>query len=146
MKRAYDDITSRIAEPPSFFQADGVPRWGPFHPDVSPGIYADETALVEIACQSCDRRFRVMFEHSRSDHPPQPKIVDRIVQRSLFYGDPPNVDCCMSGPSMNSVPIRVVEYWSRSDPKYVVDGRITDWEKYSAWTRNPALEIELPGL
>ena len=49
---------------------------------------------------------------------------------TLHYGDPPNIGCCLTGPSMNVVDVRVLEYWHKSGP---------DLE----WARNAYLEMEL---
>ena len=38
-------------------------------------------------------------------------IGDLILTHELHYGDPPNDGCCDAGPTMNSVPHRVIEYW-----------------------------------
>lgn len=57
-----------------------------------------------------------------------PPIEERIA--SLHYGDPPNVGCCPSGPSMNSVPREVLEVWTLERPDGV-------WPE---WKRHPDLE------
>lgn len=38
-------------------------------------------------------------------------LSDLIAACALEYGDPPNIECCAAGPSMSSVPRRVLEYW-----------------------------------
>ncbi|WP_179875577.1 hypothetical protein [Sinorhizobium sp. BJ1] len=43
---------------------------------------------------------------------------------------------------MNSVPIRVIEYWARGDRQYLDGGRITDM-RFFEWARDEALEIEI---
>lgn len=67
MHPTYDDITGRIAEAPSWWQEGGVPRYGEFSPDRSSSIYAREVALVEIACQACGTRFKVVFTADQMD-------------------------------------------------------------------------------
>ena len=89
MHRSYDDITGRIAEPPSWWQAGGVPRYGDFHPGRSSSIYAREAALVEIACQSCGTRFRVSFDADQMDQFEGRGIAEQIRACTLHYGDPP---------------------------------------------------------
>ena len=40
-----------------------------------------------------------------------PTLSERIRDMTIAYGDPPNIGCCPAGPTMNSVPRRVLEYW-----------------------------------
>lgn len=66
----------------------------------------------------------------------------KIKEKTLHYGDPPDNNCCEAGATMNSIMIRVVEYWSRNNKEHVAEnGRITDYEAYRTWKRNPELEI-----
>lgn len=136
----YDDIIGRIAEPPVWWQAGGVPRWDPFTPHRSPNIYANEAVLMEIACQSCAHVFHVVMTGKKESD----ALSERIMDGSLHYGDPPNIDCCPGGPSMNSEPRRILEYWSRGNPRYRDGSRITD-ARYFDWERNPLLEGEYQG-
>jgi hypothetical protein len=62
MHQHYEDILSRIAEPPRWFDEDGVPRYCEFAPDRIANIYADECALLAIECQSCARPFLVTLD------------------------------------------------------------------------------------
>src|SRR5579864_2676618 len=57
----YEDITERIAEPPKWWDEYGVPRYAEYGPYQVANIYAQETALVEIACSACWRHFEVAF-------------------------------------------------------------------------------------
>jgi hypothetical protein len=140
---SYDDIMSRIAEPPVWFDEHAVPRYCEFAPNKLANICAGETALVEIACQCCRRVFRVAFSKLNW---PNDSIAEAIQAKNLHYGDPPNV-CCMPGAAMNSVPHRVIEYWRRHDPKYVQrEGAlafIKDSAAYHEWVRDPSLEIDI---
>jgi hypothetical protein len=140
MHPRYDDITSRIPEPPSWWQEGGVPRYGTFTPEQSSSIYAREVALVEIACQSCGTRFRVVFTADQMDQFEGRDIAGQIRDCTMTYGDPPNTGCCAAGATMNSDPIAVIEYWSKCHQKYVEGTRITDWERYNEWLRDPLLE------
>ena len=140
MYPSYDDITSRIVEKPSWWQEGGVPRYGEFHPDRSSSIYAREVVLVEIACQSCDTRFRVVFTADQMDQFEGRGIAERIRDCTIHYGDPPNTGCCPAGPTMNSEPIAVIEYWSKCHQRFTNGSRITDWERYNEWLRDPLLE------
>jgi hypothetical protein len=152
VRYCYDDILSRIAEEPIWFDENAVPRYCEFHP--SKIASGDEVALVEVTCQSCGRLFRVAFAasapamHSQGEWPIGP-IGRAIREKSLHYGDPPNVWCCPAGPTENSEPRKVVEYWRQGDPKYVqrdamgLGLRITDPRAYFAWTRYPSFEIDI---
>jgi len=55
-------------------------------------------------------------------------IANQIKEKTIHYGDPPNVRCCAAGPTMNSDPLLVLEYWER---------------KNFDWVRNPEYEINL---
>lgn len=138
MHHHYSDILSRIPEPPHWWDEHAVPRWGPFAPDATANIYADEVALVEIACQNCGTRFRVAFTDSRGGRMtrqiqrggqvPELTLADVIRSGQLHYGDPPNAGCCPAGPTMNCDDLRVLEYWRRPN-----------WD----WERDPSLELAL---
>lgn len=160
MHQCYDDILNAIPGDPLWWQAGGVPRYAPFSPEVIPDIYADETALVEIACQSCDTRFHVCFTSSKmhrimkalqikGDPQDAGELSDRltlanaITEQTIHYGDPPNIGCCPAGPTMNSVPIRVIEYWSRHHADHVANGIVTDIASYMEWSRDGTLETSL---
>jgi len=148
----YDDILSRIAEEPVWFDEHAVPRYREFAPSKVANAYADEAALVEVTCQGCGRPFRVAFAARapatffQEDWPAGP-IGRAIGKKTLHYGDPPNIWCCHAGPSENSEPRKVIQYWRQGDPKYVrVEGalrRITDPRAYFTWTRYPSFEIDI---
>lgn len=135
----YADITSRIAEKPTWYDDHGVPRYGKFHPRSAPSIYANEVALVEIGCQNCDQTWLVSFTRSSMDdvraqlmgREPM-TIAEAIRQGKLHYGDPPNhVETDHAGSTMNCLDWRVIEYWHQ--PPGVFD-----------WVRDQSLEIKLP--
>lgn len=131
MKQHYKDILSRISEEPTWFDEVGTPRYGTFTPNQSPDIYAEEVALVLISCQGCGREFHVCFTWSMFDAvQEQQSLKAQIEADTIHYGDPPNVECCAAGPTMNSIPQRVVEFW-RTDTK--------QW----GWVRVPELEVEI---
>ena len=141
MNAEYEDIRSRITEPPLWFDERAVPRYGKFHPRHLANIYASEGVLMDIACQGCGQRFQValsflnlshdMTEWAYDEHNNRIDTLAGLIQaRKIHYGDPPNVRCCEAGPVMNSIPKRVIEYWRRE-----MGGR--DWE------RDPSLEIDL---
>jgi hypothetical protein len=136
---SYDDILSRIGSPPVWFDEHAVPRYCTFEPVRSPNIHIGEIALVEITCQNCGHVFHVAFSRLNM---PSGTIAEAIRMKTLHYGDPPNVWCCSAGPSMNSIPRRVLEYWHRHDKRYVEDNRIIN-QAYFQWVRDPSLEVDL---
>lgn len=153
MLEAYADITKRLG-PPLWWDAHGVPRYDEFQPDLGSEIYADEVVLLDIRCQSCGCQFTVSmnrtnaFEMVRAELrkrrladldpalrekltvEPGRRLADRIRDGSIHYGDPPNLPCCPSGPTMNCEDWRVLQYWHR--------------ERAGDWQREPALEVPLP--
>jgi hypothetical protein len=131
MWRCYHDILDTLGEPQWFDEA-AVPRYCPFAPDQVANIYAEEACLVQIACQACHRKFRVAFSYSHADRVMNPccrRLSEQIRQPHgfLHYGDPPNVECCACGPTMNSEPERVLEFWIHD-------------RKTWTWERHPELE------
>lgn len=139
MHHHYNDIRGRIAEVPKWWDEYAVPRYCNFGPDEAADIYAFEVALVAIKCQNCGAPFHVAFSWA-SPVTGQDKdghwwvklhermTVERVKQ--LHYGDPPNAGCCDAGPTMNSEPQRVVEFWRRSDD-------------HVTWERVPELEVAI---
>ena len=122
MNNESHDIRSRIVEPPKWWDEYAVPRYDDFAPRQAANIYAREAGLLLVECQACRTSFRVAMSGGRGS------IAAAIRDRSLHYGDPPNIRCCEGGPSMNCVEVRMLEYWRRED---------FDWE------RDPALEVGL---
>lgn len=113
MHAHYADILSRIPEPPTWWDENAVPRWCEFHPDEVANIYATEVALVLIRCQACQTPFKVAFSSSSSwVMLGREKHLSEILT-DLHYGDPPNNRCCAAGPTMNSEPVRVMQFWSK---------------------------------
>ena len=139
MNHNYNDIRSRIPEPPKWWDENAVPRYDTFSPGQVSNIYANEAVLYRIACQSCGEKFLVSAAQgtmegvmaAHSGHPYY-SLADRIRADTLHYGDPPNIGCCPAGPTMNCEDIRVVEYWYR--------------EGVSGWQRDASLEITLERL
>ena len=111
MNHDYQDIRSRIAEPPAWFDSNGTPRYGEFKPEACPCIYADEVALVEIACQLCGEVFHVEMHHSLTER--GPKLADHVRGAGIHYGDPPAHGC--TGDTMNCLDLRVVQFWHHRD-------------------------------
>ena len=60
-----------------------------------------------------------------------------IVACDLHYGDPPNSQCCAAGPTMNSEPHRVVEFWKRRSFNET-------WKPHELlWERDHSLETDI---
>ena len=131
MHNDYADIIA--GREPLWWDTNGVPRFAKFEPRLLPDIYCHEAVLAEIACQGCGRVFLVGFSWGPHDMVQQARANREVVEeglaadikaRALHYGDPPNVGCCPAGPTMNSVPLRVVEYWRRPNWGWVRDSSL----------------------
>ncbi len=103
----YEDILSKLG-PPMWWDENAVPRYTDFHPNCC-NIYAREVVFMEIACQACDHRFNVAMSLT---------ILNYAYKQNWegdnfppHYGDPPNIDCCSAGSTMNSEHIRVISRW-----------------------------------
>lgn len=137
MLNDYADIRDRIPEKPKWFDENGVPRYCDFAPDQCADIYADEAVLALITCQGCQEVFRVAFTISSHDkivagmrmggkeehfaEAMKMTLAQKIRDKTLHYGDPPNTRCCAAGPTMNSEPRLVLEYWHRERLDWVRD-------------------------
>jgi len=118
MHDSYIDITSRIAEDPMWWDANGTPRYGEFIPHRCPNIYAHWVWLYRIACQSCGKEFEVE-EHDVWF------ATERATPKNSHYGDPPIHGC--TGDTMNCDDLEVLEVWNQESKS---------WE----WVRHPELE------
>lgn len=121
MNRFYSDIISRIPELPKWFDEHAVPRYEEFTPDQASNIYAIVAVLALIQCQSCKEKFKVCFTYNSYDDLQLSKLIHH---NNLFYGDPPNMECCPSGPTMSSDTLQVLEYWSKEDFDWVRDSSL----------------------
>lgn len=144
MNHHYEDIRSRIPEPPRWFDEHAVPRWSDFSPRETADIYARECCLVLIECQGCGHEFKVAFAWSSWDvilgrHP---KPLSETV-KDLHYGDPPNIGCCGAGPTMNSIPRRVLEFWQAKPIPTGTPMSVETFLDGGGWTRRPDLEVEI---
>lgn len=135
MHCGYRDIRDKISDPPMWFDENAVPRYVPFSPRELSNIYAREAALVEIACQNCQTKFKVAFSRCAMDDVQSQMmgvgpvtLAETIKEKTIHYGDPPNIGCCPAGPTMNSDPLRVLEFWTREELE---------------WVRDYALEIDI---
>jgi len=136
MLNAYADIRDAIPGAPSWWDEHGVPRYVLFAPSEVANSYADEAALVLIACQGCGEKFQVAFSQNRHGsladimRGQEPKTLAAVIEDGiLHYGDPPNTGCCCAGATMNCDDLRVLEYWTRDDS--------------FEWQRKPGLEVPL---
>lgn len=164
MNYYYADLIDKINENPQWWDEHAVPRFCEFKPFAASNIYADTVVLVEIACQGCDEKFKVAFSEtymSKYMSWRRSKTADEIEKNeydegvayeyslegilkdrgSLHYGDPPNINCCPAGPTMNSVPVRVVEWWEKEKPLNIT----AIFSENHGFVRRPDLEIEFDG-
>jgi hypothetical protein len=111
MNHHYKDIRDKLGEP-LWWDEYAVPRYCEFAPDETGDIYAREAVLLEIACQDCGTRFKVCM--TTPPYTQRPSLADLVRDDEVHYGDPPNAGCCAAGPTMNSVPLRVLEFWDRT--------------------------------
>lgn len=127
----YRDITDKLGRPLWYDEA-AVPRYCEFSPNETADIYAEQVALLEIACQSCGQRFKVAMSWSVVGGilSNAPKLSELIASKEIHFGDPPNNGCCPSGATMNSIPVRVLEFWRKGN-------------KFREMVRVPELEIEV---
>lgn len=124
MNHHYRDIRDRIDVEPLWWDEQAVPRYCEFTPNATANIYARQIVLLLIECQGCRREFRVCITQSDMDRITsrrdenghvvlRPRLSECVAD--LHYGDPPNVGCCGAGPTMNSIPRRVLEFWDQYD-------------------------------
>lgn len=118
MKGSYDDILSRIAEPPDWFDENGVPRWGAFQVGRQADLHADEVGLLSVRCRCCQTKFTVCVSMNGNDPAPE-SLVDIIDAGSCPYTYPPNTGHCKDGPAMWSELVNVLELWIRVRPSPV---------------------------
>ncbi len=128
MLRTYADIIDKLGQP-QWWDDNGCPRYCEFTPDAC-GVYDNVVALIEIACQDCDRRFRVVVSYDRLQlhrlaeqgkahgHPVFPDAEDI---RAFHFGDPPPHGCI--GDTMNCDTYRVLEFWQKPEKGW------GDWER-----------------
>lgn len=132
MHANYKDICELIDFKPVWFDECAVPRYCKFSPKRAANIYAKQVVLLRIRCQGCQHRFDVCMSWSQKDsvmygiHP----LEKQISEGSIHYGDPPNIGCCPAGPTMNSEPVRVLQYWTAN--------------KFGDWRRDQDMEVDIP--
>lgn len=115
MKHHYNDIISAaLPSNPKWWDENGTPRFCEFNPDKVSNIYAVEVALCLIECQKCGTKFKVALSCSAFS----PKLSLLSADHRLHYGDPPNTNCCPSGPTMNSEMLEVLEFHRSENHKW----------------------------
>lgn len=127
MKNYYGDILDLMPISPAWWDENSVPRFCDFSPQYTANIYASEVVLFEVKCQICGASFNVVLSGRKElicDKVEYWPLAGKIITKMLHYGDPPNSDCCLSGPTMNSEPHRVLEYWRR-------DNKSLQWKRMS---------------
>lgn len=110
MKQSYLDILDRRPnDSVLWWDENGVPRYGKFSPHLVANIYASEIVLLKVACQNCNQQFLVAISALvlSGDN----SLITKIENRTLEYGDPPNAGCCPAGPTMSSIPLKVLQFW-----------------------------------
>jgi hypothetical protein len=121
MNRCYSDILDRIKEEPKWFDENAVPRYCNINVNDVADIYAYEVLFAKIACQACQHEFVVAFSCGRYN--PDTYLTPKVIQYlsdpdefgPLLYGDPPNINCCDAGPTMNSEFKSIIEFWKHDD-------------------------------
>lgn len=124
MLRDYADIIERLGAP-WWYDGNGTPRYCDFHPDRC-DVYNDYVVLARIGCQACQWEGLVACEWSKYDHLDNlaagmaPKMPDLATADagSFYYGDPPPHDGCISGSTMSSNLLMIVEFWGRGRPAF----------------------------
>lgn len=130
MKQSYFDIREKLGNP-LWWDEVGCPRYAEFHPELANNIYARQCCLLLIKCQACRHEFKVAMTYSLESITygrPMRDLITRIKNKSIHYGDPPNVGCCASGPTMNCDDVSVIQMWERRNCE---------------WVRSPELEVGL---
>jgi hypothetical protein len=118
MHESYKDITSRIAEPPKWYDQNGAPRYDDFNPELCPNIYAHHVGLFLIECQECDQKFEVEMHADVFDS------RMKFQPSKWHYGDPPAHGCV--GDTMNCEDLAVLQFWGK--------------EPFGDWERLPKFE------
>lgn len=131
----FEDIIER-AGPPDWHDEHGTPRYGAFHPKYVT-VYNKRVAMYVIACQDCNKKFRVshvykdpiswphMFIQEKYGGPPdtpptedeegwnawKEKFKEGQIPENYHFGDPPAHGCV--GDTMNSIPLACEQWWER---------------------------------
>lgn len=129
MLRSYEDITSAIAQPPKWYDENGVPRYCEFSIN-NLGVYIKYALYGVIACQNCGQEFNVGmgYDHyeicthlqSQDELSNQACVFENKIEdlvNGFGYGDPPRHSSpsglACAGQTMSSVEIAITQVWSR---------------------------------
>lgn len=140
----YQDIKDAAGnKTPVWYDGNGVPRYAPFHPHML-GVYDQFALLMEIQCQSCNRKFLVGRGWQRHEvrfangHTEVITHTLRDLAETWGYGDPPRHGCI--GDTMGCIPQRIVQAWHQThetEDKPGVGRVITKWNDFA---RDPEIE------
>ena len=125
MLNDYKDIRDLIPFPPKWWDEMGCPRYCEFSPHEISNIYGKQCALLEIACQACGHIFQVAMSTTELDAVRGFTIKRFIEDKTIHYGDPPNIHCCASGPTMNCEDRRVLQFWEK--------GKNFNWKRFKKY-------------
>jgi hypothetical protein len=150
VKPDYADIKKAVRpdKPVLWYDTNGVPRFEPFRPEMC-SVYCRAVALMEIACQSCGQRFIVASEGgdylNDLQLPRKAETQPWAGVGSFHYGDPPRHggfedDKCAAGDTMNSVPVRIIEFWRHA----TMDEWLHGEKPAPQFVRDPVFEFEFP--
>lgn len=123
MHQSYADIRALTNQEPLWHDANGVPRYAPYHPNML-GIYDQLSALFVVQCQSCEHFFSV------GDGTPRLSMLRVALGQSnqltlhqfvtgWVCGDPPRHDCPGAGETMSAMEIAVLQAWENVDLDWV---------------------------
>ena len=121
MQQAYHDIKDKLGEPLWYDEA-GVPRYAEFHPTLANDVYAQEIALLEVACQHCGWHYQVALMGGG--------IMMHTPLNTLRWIDDPPEHGCPIGETESAEMLRVLQFWQR--------GENTGYE----WRHVPSAESE----
>lgn len=136
MKTSYQDVLDATSTDPYWWDADGVPRFQPFSPDML-GFYDNLAVLVAVECVGCGVVFHVGASFQKfalflggTVH----RDVESLA-KNFVYGEPPRHGC-------------------RGDDQFANELAVLEaWEKYrdGVWERYPEHEcfmdrLDLHGL
>jgi hypothetical protein len=109
MYRRYEEIREKLGEP-LWHDDQGVPRYIEFHPSLC-GVYDTHVALLNIACQSCGKRFLVAASYNAFiGFRIQLSLPTSDEAGSFGFGDAPYHGGC-AGETMTTDTMEIVQFW-----------------------------------
>lgn len=121
MRISYQDILSATSADPHWWDAEGVPRFQPFSPEML-GYYDNLAVLVAIECVGCGSVFHVCASFQRFAillGGTVPRDVEWLA-KNFVYGEPPRHGC--RGDDRFANELTVLEAWEKN--------RDGVWERY----------------